>query len=210
MVSKCKNPEVRYNPDKTRAVIYFLAKKRKCAPYFLSKENGAWKLDIASMSKLILFNQNMKWHFNLQWKDRLKPYIYGKLQWSRIIPKDIDTLLEPYKFAFIDLSFDKNGYPVNFWKRIRFGLQYNEYIIKGKYAGVFVNDLYSKGVALKSGFKVWDKIISWDGKKIQKGDMKYLEDSMKNAPVGKVMSVVVQRRTGKKSYKTVKIDMVAP
>ncbi|WP_457608692.1 TPM domain-containing protein [Nitratifractor sp.] len=64
---------------------------RTCAPYFFKKENGAWKLDIATMAKVIRFNQPMQWHLNEE--ERYKgEAIY-------------------YAYAFAGYWFDKYGYP---------------------------------------------------------------------------------------------------
>ncbi len=66
-------------------------KHRTCAPYFFKKENGTWKLDIATMAKTIRFNQPMQWHFDMS--------------------KRLDGEGIYYAFAFDGYTFDHNGYP---------------------------------------------------------------------------------------------------
>ena len=64
---------------------------RTCAPYFFKKENGAWKLDIYTMSKAIGFNQTMQWHFNLD--------------------KRLEDEAMYYAYAFDGYAIDMHGYP---------------------------------------------------------------------------------------------------
>jgi len=66
-------------------------KQRTCTPHFFKKEQGKWRLDIATMAKILQFNVPMEWHFNLD--NRLK----GEAMY--------------YAFAFDGLTFDRHGYP---------------------------------------------------------------------------------------------------
>jgi uncharacterized protein len=65
--------------------------QRKCTPHFFKKEQGKWKLDIATMAQILRFNAPMQWHFDK--KERLK----GEAMY--------------YAFAFDGYGLDKNGYP---------------------------------------------------------------------------------------------------
>lgn len=68
-----------------RAVIRFPVGERRVAPYFFVRGEQGWMLDLASMSRLIGFNQNNQWFFR--------------------------RTGHAYMFAFDDLGFDKNGFP---------------------------------------------------------------------------------------------------
>jgi uncharacterized protein len=68
-----------------RAVIRFPVEERRVSPYFFVRGEQGWMLDLASMSRLIGFNQNNQWFF------RRSGHVY--------------------MFAFDDLRFDKNGFP---------------------------------------------------------------------------------------------------
>ena len=85
--------EILYDRDRTHAVLAVRPydKHRKCSPYFFKKEEGKWKLDIASMAQMLRFNKDMQWHFDT--KKRLEGEgIY-------------------YAFAFDGYWLDKYGYP---------------------------------------------------------------------------------------------------
>lgn len=86
------NKKTYYSQDDNYAVMLNdPVERRKCSPYFFKKEQGKWKLDFATMSRILRFNVDMLWHFDK--KERLKGEgIY-------------------YAFAFDGLTFDKNGYP---------------------------------------------------------------------------------------------------
>jgi uncharacterized protein len=92
-LAKCMNGKrTYYSHDNNYAVLLNdPVKRRKCSPYFFKKEQGKWKLDIATMSRILRFNADMLWHFDRG--ERLKGEgIY-------------------YAFAFDGLTFGKNGYP---------------------------------------------------------------------------------------------------
>lgn len=69
-----------------RAVIRYPIAERTCPPYFFVREDGQWRLDFTVMIDAIRFGRNNQW--------RLAPGYSG-----------------PYKFGFLDLRFDQNGYP---------------------------------------------------------------------------------------------------
>jgi uncharacterized protein len=68
-----------------RAVVRFSLGDRRVCPYFFVRGGQGWMLDLASMSRLIGFNQNNQWFFR--------------------------RAGHAYMFAFDDLRFDKNGFP---------------------------------------------------------------------------------------------------
>jgi uncharacterized protein len=68
-----------------RAVVRFPLGDRRVPPYFFVRGEQGWMLDLASMSRLIGFNQNNQWFFR--------------------------RTGHGYMFAFDDLRFDKNGFP---------------------------------------------------------------------------------------------------
>jgi uncharacterized protein len=68
------------------AVVRYRVGQRQCAPYFLRRENDAWKLDLTAMSSVIRFNDENQWRFHTP-----MPSAYG--------------------FAFEDWRIDRNGFP---------------------------------------------------------------------------------------------------
>ena len=88
-----KGKTIKYSEDGLHAVTANepYDKHRTCVPHFFKKENGAWKLDIATMAKVFRFNQPMQWHFDM--KKRLQ----GEGMY--------------YAYAFDGYTFDDNGYP---------------------------------------------------------------------------------------------------
>jgi hypothetical protein len=70
------------------AVIRYAAGERRCSPWFLEQEDGAWRLDLATMRTAIGFDQSNAWHF-------------------------LSGAPHPYAFGFADWRFDADGFPVN-------------------------------------------------------------------------------------------------
>ncbi|MFW6093298.1 MAG: TPM domain-containing protein [Pseudomonadota bacterium] len=68
------------------AVVRYPVEQRRCAPFFLRREDRAWKLDLTMMSTSIRFNHDNHWRFEA--------------------PR-----AHPYAFAFADWRFDRNGFP---------------------------------------------------------------------------------------------------
>lgn len=69
-----------------RAVLRYPVEERTCSPYFFLKEDEQWRLDFTVMIDALRFGRNNEW--------RLIPGYAG-----------------PYIFGFMDLRFDRNGYP---------------------------------------------------------------------------------------------------
>jgi uncharacterized protein len=68
------------------AVVRYRVGQRRCAPYFLRREAGAWKLDLATLSGAVRFNHENQWHF------------------APSPPPE-------FAFAFADWRFDDRGFP---------------------------------------------------------------------------------------------------
>lgn len=69
------------------AVIRYAPHERACAPWFLIREEGAWRLDLTMMQSAIRFGRDNAWHF-------------------------ASGAHHPYAFAFRDWRFDANGFPL--------------------------------------------------------------------------------------------------
>jgi uncharacterized protein len=80
----CSVDGVRFRAD--AAVVRYRVDERRCAPYFLRREDGTWRLDLATSSSAIRFNHENQWRFALP------------------LPAD-------YGFAFEDWRLDGNGFP---------------------------------------------------------------------------------------------------
>ncbi|MDN3521498.1 TPM domain-containing protein [Halomonas ramblicola] len=69
-----------------RAVLLAPLAERQCPPYFLVREEGAWRLDLATMMRAVRFGRDNSW--------RLEPGALGL-----------------YGFGFAGLAFDSRGFP---------------------------------------------------------------------------------------------------
>jgi len=69
-----------------RAVIRYPVEARACAPWFLVREDGLWRLDFANAQRVLRFGGGNAWHFATGQR-------------------------HPYAFAFADWSLDRHGYP---------------------------------------------------------------------------------------------------
>ena len=86
----CSAPDSFGNNEQTLAVVRYGVDERRCNPYFLQFEDGAWRLDLTAMQKIIQFNQKNQWHFRLGQPN-------------------------PYSFAFSDWRLDEYGFPHPAW-----------------------------------------------------------------------------------------------
>jgi uncharacterized protein len=82
----CRAEPVRVGAGGERAVVRHPARERPCAPWLLVREDGRWRLDLATASRAIRFGRSNAWRFAAG-------------------PP------EPYAFAFDDWSFDRHGFP---------------------------------------------------------------------------------------------------
>ena len=94
-----QNNELRFTKECTKGKYYFTQthaaliqplKPRTCAPYLFKVEDGKWKLDIYTMAKVLRFNTQMMWHFDMSTKEQY---------------------LAPYEPFFQNLRYDENGFP---------------------------------------------------------------------------------------------------
>jgi uncharacterized protein len=82
----CRADPARLDAAGARAVIRHPIAARHCPPWFLVREEGRWRLDLAAASAAIRFGRDNSWHFAA-------------------------GVEHPYLFAFADWRFDSNGYP---------------------------------------------------------------------------------------------------
>lgn len=82
----CRAEPARLDASGERAVIRYPIEARQCAPWFLVREAGRWRLDLASAMSAIRFGRDNGWHFAAGTE-------------------------HPYTFAFTDWRLDRNGYP---------------------------------------------------------------------------------------------------
>jgi hypothetical protein len=48
----------------SRAVVKFGADKKMCAPYLMQFQEGSWRIDFISMSRIFVFNTDYEWRLN--------------------------------------------------------------------------------------------------------------------------------------------------
>ncbi|HEY8155696.1 MAG TPA: TPM domain-containing protein [Myxococcota bacterium] len=82
----CRAEAARLDANSERAVIRYPIQARRCAPWFLVREGGRWRLDLATASSAIRFGRDNGWHFAAGAE-------------------------HPYRFAFADWTLDSHGYP---------------------------------------------------------------------------------------------------
>jgi uncharacterized protein len=206
---KCSGSETVIAKDRQHAAIIYPIKQRKCCPYLFKKEHGGWKLDFATMSKLIRFNTQEKWHFILNWKKNLGKKRYAWLYQKQYLPKDVQALLSPYLFAFVDTIYDSNGFVYDYWKPSVFKILFREFSHKGKYAGTYIVKMHSRGPGARGGLQLGDRIVSVDGKTIGKGDLDFISKTMlakKNG--GEVHMKIARLENGK--MVTRDLTLIAP
>ena len=104
-ISQCHDGKVIVSEDDSHAVLLSPIAQRTCSPYLFVKEKGKWRLDIATMAKVLRFNTEMKWHFSTQDRE-----VYGI----------------PYEFVFGGFNYDKNGYPYLQKNTYRWGFQFSD------------------------------------------------------------------------------------
>ena len=82
----CRSETPRISSGGSHAVIRYPATERRCSPWFLVLEDGAWKLDFVVMQQAVRFGRDNSWRF-------------------------AGGLPGPYAFAFQDWTFDRHGFP---------------------------------------------------------------------------------------------------
>lgn len=83
---RCKAEPRMTSPDGKFAVIRYPIAESACAPFFFRKVGHDWALDLTMTQQAVRFGRTNAWRFDLS----------------------IDN---PYRFAFADWRFDKNGFP---------------------------------------------------------------------------------------------------
>lgn len=189
-ISKCLNlHETLYDNDDTHAVLAVIPydKHRTCSPYFFKKEEGKWKLDIATMAQTLRFNAQMQWHFDMS-KRLEKEGMY-------------------YAYAFDGYGFDKHGYPFvpdhPMEDGMRWGYQCNGWFKpeeaelyrqnQEKYIRCWINKYWNGSPAeVRLGLDVYDYVIGV-GEGINEKDANYkiFMSYMKQIPSGEVATVIV-------------------
>jgi len=177
-----------YSSDGNYAVgMNHPVKQRTCSPYFFKKEHGKWRLDIATMAKVLRFNVPMEWHFDLDKKREI---------------------MGNYEFAFVGLYYDKNGYPhisknkKRGVKKLKWGFTCSAYYNPQdpkKVVKCWIKWLQQEGAAKnKLGLKYRDNILSV-GEGASLIDNISMDDFMEymiTIPSGKKAVVTVERDTG--------------
>ncbi len=177
--SHCKNGKY-YSFDDNYAVLLYPVKPRTCAPYLFKKEDGRWKLDIFTMAKVIRFNKNMMWHFDMQEKA---------------------SRLTPYEFSFNHFKYDENGFP--FYKKrkkqkLRWGYSCKEWYKPGEPENLrcWISWLDPDASAKNGlGLRVYDRVmgIGSDANTLNDPTEKQFMEYMKMIPKGETVTVTVIR-----------------
>ena len=177
--------EVKYAVDGVHAVVMNdPVNQRKCTPHFFKKEQGKWKLDIATMAQVLRFNAPMQWHFDK--KERLK----GEAKY--------------YAFAFDGYSLDTYGYPHkhvkkdNKWDKYRWKYTCNGYLHPGdkrEDAHCWLSSALPGGpIDVRLGLLPRDKIYGFgEGATLKKHvTIRELIDYLNSVPSGEVATVILE------------------
>lgn len=160
----CTSDRVIERRDVGLAIVRYPYDQRKCAPYFLTLEDGEWKLDFSMMMQFIKFNIDNEWHFNVSNGD-----------------------VGPLYPLFDDWVFDRNGYP-HLPPKLRWGMT-----IRSDYRlGITYVDRIFKGTPAESlGLELRDQILKWDG--LDRPDYQAVIHHMDQVEGGKVFEVIILR-----------------
>ncbi|ADV46921.1 TPM domain-containing protein [Nitratifractor salsuginis] len=186
--------ETLYNPDRTHAVLAVLPydKNRKCSPYFFRKEEGKWRLDIATMAQVLHFNTQMQWHF-----DTAK-----RLQGEGIY----------YAYAFDGYGIGRNGYLYTpdkpkpkdtrwgFWVRGYYHPGDRREDVRAWIRYVWPGSPAQVRLGLERGDKIY--AVGEGPTRIENATHRQFMDYMKNIPSGEIATVVVEHYylNGKETY----------
>ncbi len=175
---------VKYAVDGRHAVaLNDPVNQRKCTPHFFKKEQGKWKLDIATMAQVLRFNTSMDWHFDLQ--ERLK----GEAMY--------------YAFAFDGYGFDGNGYPRKYKKDAKWDKYRWKYTCGGYYhpgerkedAHCWIKYVLPGGAAdVRLGLEGMDKIYGFGegARRKENATIDELIDYLNSVPRGGVATVIIE------------------
>ena len=185
-------------------MLLFPLKERACSPYFFKKENDIWKLDFASMNKVIRFNHKMLWHLIFKNEKKLDNSRYRHMLEEGLLSNSVKDELEPYLFAFIDYKYDLNGYAYDRWGKSIFNISFRQFK-----EGIYIYQLHSRGAGKLGGLEIGDKFIEVEGKSIKKGDLDYISDAMLSKQSGDSLQLKVARKiNGSMTHK--ELILIAP
>ncbi|WP_019612980.1 TPM domain-containing protein [Psychromonas ossibalaenae] len=91
--NSCPEPQLKTAENNSYAVLRYPLEARLCAPWFFINEQG-WKLDLTMTEKVIRFNHNNNWYFEMGADHN-------------------------YWFAFLDWNINRTGFPTG---QVRWGL----------------------------------------------------------------------------------------
>ena len=178
--------ETLYDTTDTHAVLAARPydKHRTCSPYFFKKEEGKWKLDIATMAQTLRFNAQMQFHFDMG--------------------KRLEKEGKYYAYAFDGYYFDGNGYPHKFnkkdpeWEKYRWKYSCNGYLHPGERkenAHCWIRYALPGGAAnVRLGLEGYDKIYGF-GEGSQRREhvtIRELIDYLNSVPSGEVATVILE------------------
>lgn len=146
------------------AVVRYPLDQRQCSPWFLRKEEGRWRLDLAAQQKLIGFGRDNQWHLN---------------------PKVGTSNRNPWFFGFMDWGFDRNGYPIR-QNRLRWALS-----VTTNQHGTFVRWVGKDSPAERFGFEYGDRLLTWNGEPIQ--HHRHVAELMRSAVPEETTTIKVRR-----------------
>jgi len=186
-----KSKKTLYSDDGEHAVtLNDPEDERTCTPHFFKKEQGVWRLDIATMAQTLRFNAPMQWHFDM--KERLKGE--GKF----------------YAFAFENIRFNHNGFPFKTMLKERkdeeskWGFMCSSWYVPGADVKNYPDENYRCWIKrvwagspahVRLGLSEYDYIfgVGRGSESIKNVSYKGFMHYMKNVPSGSIARVVVIR-----------------
>ena len=186
-IAPCKmHYETLYDVTDTHAVLAVRPydKHRTCSPYFFKKEDGKWKLDIATMAQVLRFNAQMQFHFDKQ--------------------KRLEKEGKYYAFAFDGYTLDTHGYPHQYtngkekWAKYRWKYTCNGYLHPGdkrEDAHCWLSSALAGGpIDVRLGLLPRDKIYGFgEGATLKKHvTIRELIDYLNSVPSGEVATVIIE------------------
>jgi uncharacterized protein len=75
---RCPAGAARLDPANGRAVVRYSVTACPCAPWFLVREEGRWRLDLANAQRALRFGAGNSWHFAT---GEEHPYAFGFSNW---------------------------------------------------------------------------------------------------------------------------------
>jgi len=191
-LKNCMNTkETLYSDDGVHAVMLNdPEEQRTCTPHFFKKEQGIWRLDIATMAQILRFNGPMQWHFDMQ----------KRLQGEAMY----------YAFAFQNIRFNFNGFPFKTTQKerkdetSRWGFMCSSWYVPGSDIKNHPDENYRCWIKrvwagspahVRLGLDEYDYIfgVGRGSKSIKNVSYKGFMNYMKSVPSGDIASVIVIR-----------------